>query len=560
MKKIIECVPNFSEGRDNAIIQAIAYSIKSVEGVKLLEVDPGVSTNRTVMTFVGEPERVIIAAYNAIKTASELIDMRKHHGEHPRMGATDVCPLVPVSGITVEETVQYSHILAEKVGNELNIPVYMYEFSTSSEPRKNLADIRAGEYEGFRQKLFLPEWKPDYGPVAFNETAGQTVIGVRDFLVAYNINLNTRSVKRANSVAFDIREKGRVKTIDGSPNGKPILDEEGEPLRIPGACKHVKAIGWYIEEYGISQVSCNLTNIIETPLHVVFEEAVKSAFHRGLRVTGSELVGLIPKKCLLDAGSYFLEKQKLSSGVSEGELIHVAIKTLGLDELGTFDPKKKIIEFCMEDEKGINLTEMSVRRFNSELASDSPAPGGGSVAALCGALAASLGTMVANLSAGKKGWESQWKYYSDWAVKGQELKNRLLYFINEDTAAFNGVLEAIRLPKGTPEEKETRKTAMLKANKYATLIPSNVMIEAFAVYELLEAMIKDGNPNSVSDAGVGVLCVDAAIQGTAMNVLTNLSGIADEDFKRDSMKNAEYYRNESDKKKQELLKLVYDKI
>ncbi len=560
MKRIIECVPNFSEGRDSAVISAIAQSIKNVEGVQLLEVDPGFSTNRTVMTIVGSPEKVIEAAFNAIQKAAELIDMRTHQGEHPRMGATDVCPLVPIAGVTVEETIQFAHILAQRVGNELNIPVYLYELAASATHRKNLADIRAGEYEGFREKLFHPDWKPDYGPMEFHETAGQTVIGVRDFLVAYNLNLNTKSVKRANSVAFDIREKGRVKTEDGTPNGKLILDENGEPVRIAGSCKHVKAIGWYIEEYKIAQVSCNLTNINETPVHVVFEEAVKSANARGLRVTGSELVGLIPKKCMIEAGMYYLEKQQLSSGVSEDELIHIAVKSMGLDELGPFDPQKKIIEYCMQENATENLVGMNLRKFNNLLASDSPAPGGGSVAALCGALAASLGAMVANLSAVKKGWEGRWQFFSGWAVKGQELKEQLLYYIDEDTNAYNAVLAAFRLPKTSAEEKEARKMAISNANKYATLIPSQVMSIAFSTYDLLEEMVAEGNPNSITDAGVGVLCADTAVQGAAMNVLINLSGIEDANFKKDTLENVEYYRKESEKRRAKILKLIYEKI
>lgn len=560
MQKLIECVPNFSEGKDAAILDAIAAVIKNVTGVRLLDVDAGVSTNRTVFTFVGTPDEVIEAAYQAIKLASQLIDMRKHKGEHPRMGATDVCPLIPISGISFEETIAYAHKLAKRVGEDLAIPVYLYEMAAQSPERRNLADIRAGEYEGFKEKIHHSDWKPDYGPAIYNEKAGQTVIGVRDFLVAYNVNLNTQSVKRANSVAFDIREKGRVKTIDGTPNGKPILDENGEQVRIAGTCKHVKAIGWYVEEYGIAQVSCNLTNITETPVHIVFDEAVKSAYQRGMRVSGSELVGLIPKKCLIDAGKFYLEKQQLSAGCSDEDLIHIAVKSLGLDDLQPFDPKKKIIEYCLEEGKVKELTDLTVTEFNNLLASNAPAPGGGSVAALCGALAASLGAMVANLSIGRKGMEDKWKAFSDWAVQGQELKKELLFLVNEDTAAFNKVMEAFSLPKASTEEKAIRAQAIQDANKYASQIPLRVMQAAYKTYDLIQEMAANGNPNSVTDAGVGALCADTAIQGAGMNVLINVSGINDADFVADMKAKVTDLRANSEKRKAEIVEIVMEKI
>ncbi|MCL4127441.1 UNVERIFIED_CONTAM: hypothetical protein GTU68_015501 [Idotea baltica] len=456
MAAIIECIPNFSEGQNLAIIRQITDAIEAVEGVKLLDVDPGASTNRTVVTFVGEPEAVIEGAFQGIKKASEVIDMRKQKGTHPRMGATDVCPLVPISGITDEEAIIYANKLAKRVGEELEIPIYLYEKAAKTPQRNNLAVIRSGEYEGFEQKILLPEWKPDYGPQRFHAMAGQTVIGVRDFLVAYNVNLNTQSVRRANSVAFDIREKGRSKTE-------------------PGMCKHVKAIGWYVEEYGVAQVSANLTNISETPLHEVFEASCKSATKRGLRVTGSEIIGLVPKKCLIDAAYHYLAAQGVSQGMDEEGLIHIAIKSMGLDELGPFDPYQKIIEYQLEGKDDEKLTGMTLRSFSNLLASDSPAPGGGSVAALVGALGASLGIMVANLSGNKRGWDNRTADFDPWAIKGQELKDRLLQLVNEDTAAFNEVMTAFRLPRNSETEKEVRKTAIQDASKYAAQVPFQII-------------------------------------------------------------------------------------
>src|SRR5438034_5373572 len=455
MKKLIECVPNFSDGRDQNVIRQITDAIKSVDGVSLLDVDPGASTNRTVVTFVGSPDAAVEAAFRAIKKAAELIDMRKHKGAHPRMGATDVCPFIPVSNVNWEEAIACTIRLAKRVGDELEIPVYLYEKAAKNKLRSNLSVIRAGEYEAFFEKIKQPDWKPDFGPAVFNEKSGATVIGVREFLVAYNVNLNTKSVRRANSVDFDVREQGRVQTEDGTPSGKKILDEKGEPIREPGMLKHVKAIGWFVKEYGIAQVSMNLTNIEDTPLHAAFDACLEAASKRGLRVTGSEIVGMVPKKCLTDAGRYFLRKQKWSEGVSEEELIDIAIRSMGLSELKHFDPKEKVIELKIESDSK-SLVKMNLREFCNETLSDSPAPGGGSVAALMGALGASLGGMVANLSAGKRGWDDKLEYFSDWAVKAQQLKDELLSLVDEDTAAFNKVMDAFALPKESAEEKKAR--------------------------------------------------------------------------------------------------------
>ncbi len=455
-KQLIECVPNFSEGRDMSIIKQITDEIESVEGVLLLNVDPGKATNRTVVTFVGEPQAVVQAAFLAIKKASEVIDMRQHKGEHPRMGATDVCPLIPIAHISMEETADWARRLGEMVGAPLSIPVFLYESAASKPECQNLATIRAGEYEGLAEKLKKPEWQPDFGLAVFNAKAGGTVIGARDFLVAYNVNLNTTSVRRANSVAFDVREQGRVVTDE---KGKTVLDEKGEPKREAGMCKSVKGIGWFIEEYGIAQVSMNLTNINETPLHIAFEACCQSAEKRGMRVTGSELVGLVPKRVLIEAGQYFLKKQKRSAGVSEEELIKIAVKTFGLDELTPFDPQKRVIEYLLESPTANPLSKMSLQKFADETASESPAPGGGSIAAYLGALGAALATMVANLSSHKKGWDARWEEFSDWAEKGQALKDALLKKVDEDTAAFNAIMEAMQLPKSSEIEKKARKPA-----------------------------------------------------------------------------------------------------
>src|SRR6266446_736402 len=489
MQKLIECVPNFSEGRDQNVIRQITDAIESVDGVSLLDVDPGASTNRTVVTFVGDPDATVEAAFRAIRKAAELIDMRKQKGAHPRMGATEVCPFIPVSNVSWEEAIECANRLGKRVGEELKIPVYLYEGAARDKSRSNLAVIRAGEYEGFFEKIKQPEWKPDFGPAVFNEKSGGTVIGVRDFLVAYNVNLNTKSVRRATSVAFDVREQGRVKTEDGTPWGKPVLDANGESVRIPGTLKHVKAIGWFVKEYGIAQVSMNLTNIEETPLHVAFDACVEAAANRGMRVTGSEIVGMLPKKCLVDAGRYFLRKQKWSEGTSEEELIDIAIRSMGLNELKPFDPKEKVIELKIDSATSKkSLLNMNLRQFCNETLSDSPAPGGGSVAALMGALGVSLGGMVANLSAGKRGWDDKLEYFSDWAVKAQQLKDELLALVDEDTAAFNKVMDAFALPKESAEEKATRLATIEQAKKHAAEIPLKAIEAASKSYQLLSEM------------------------------------------------------------------------
>jgi glutamate formiminotransferase/formiminotetrahydrofolate cyclodeaminase len=535
------------------IIRQITDEIEKIDGVKLLDVDPGKATNRTVVTFVGHPIAVTEAAFQAIKKASELIDMSSHHGEHPRMGATDVCPLIPISGISMEETAKYAHELGKRVGNELGIPVYMYESAATSTERQNLATIRAGEYEGLPAKLKDPKWYPDYGTSAFNKKSGATVIGARDFLVAYNVNLNTTSVRRANSVAFDVRENGRVKTDE---KGKNILLENGEPVRIPGSCKSVKAIGWYIEEYGIAQISMNLTNIHETPLHIAFDECCKSAQSRGLRVTGSELVGLVPKSVLVDAGKYFLKKQKRSEGVSEKDLIHIAVRTLGLDELSPFDPSKKVIEYLLEDKSDHPLIQMTLNNFADETASESPAPGGGSISAYVGALGISLGTMVANLSSAKAGWEDQIEYFSSKAEEGQQLKNKLLDLVDADTHAFNKIMDALKLPKSTEPEKIIRKAAMNAATIGAIEIPLKVMKVSLQSMNMLKEMAEKGNPNSVSDAGVGALCARTAVEGAALNVRINCSGFDDVEFVKLSLSQADEMVQNARSIEKEILEIV----
>ncbi len=561
MQKLIECVPNFSEGRDQNIIGQITDAIESVDGVSLLDVDPGASTNRTVVTFVGNPEAAVEAAFRGIKKAAELIDMRKHKGAHPRMGATDVCPFIPVSNVSWEEAIACANKLGKRVGEELKIPVYLYEKAAKDKSRSNLSIIRAGEYEGFFEKIKQPEWKPDFGPAVFNEKSGATVIGVRDFLVAYNVNLNTKSVRRATSVAFDVREQGRVKTEDGTPSGKPILDSNGEAVRIPGMLKHVKAIGWFVREYGIAQVSINLTNIEETPLHVAFDACIESAARRGLRVTGSEIVGMVPKKCLVDAGRYFLRKQRWSEGASEEELIDIAIRSMGLSELKPFDPKEKVIELKIESaEQKLSLVKMNLREFCNETLSDSPAPGGGSVAALMGALGASLGGMVANLSAGKRGWDDKLEYFSDWAVKAQQLKDELLSLVDEDTAAFNKVMDALALPKESAEEKATRATTIEEATKHAAEIPLKVMETASRSYASLAEMAERGKPASVSDVGVGALATRACIEGAALNVRINLGQLKNEKSKTDLQEKVRKISADSEAQFNTIIEVVEGKL
>ncbi len=527
MKKLIECVPNFSEGLDMAIIQQITAAIEAVDGVTLLDVDPGKATNRTVVTFVGEPDAVVEGAFQGILMASKLIDMSKHSGEHARMGATDVCPFIPVANISLEETAQYAIKLGERVGNETNVPVYLYGAAQKEKYRNDLSIIRSGEYEGFFNKIKEPKWKPDFGKAEMNAFSGATVIGARDFLIAYNVNLNSTSTRIANRIAFDVREAGRVQRT-GNPYSGPIAkDENGETIRIPGACKAVKAVGWFIEEYGVAQISANLTNYHITPVHTFFDEVEKSAIERGVRVTGSELVGLVPLKAMLDAGKHYLTKQGRSLGISEREIIHIAVKSLGLDELGPFDPDKKIVEYALKRAEDTRLVDMTCTNFANETASESMAPGGGSIAAYVGSLGASLSSMVANLGANKRGWEDRIEEFSNWAVKAQAIKDKLLFYVDEDTRSFNGIIDAIRMPKDTEEEKAIRSKSIDAASVYATEVPKQVMETAFKAYECLEAMITKGNKSSVTDAGVGVLCVDLAIQGAGMNVLVNAKDLSD---------------------------------
>ncbi len=550
---IIECVPNFSEGCDMNIIRQITDEIEKVEGVRLLDVDPGKATNRTVVTFVGNPHAVVEAAFRAISMAGELIDMRAHTGEHPRMGATDVCPLIPISGITMEETVAFAQMLGKRVGEEAGIPVYLYEYAASADYRRNLADIRSGEYEGLATKILKPEWKPDYGTATFNAQSGATVIGARDFLIAYNVNLNTTSTRRANAVAFDIREKGRQKTDE---KGKAIKDESGEPVWVPGLLKNVKAIGWYIEEYGIAQISINLTNMNTTPLHVVFDTACERAAARGMRVTGSELVGLVPLQAMIEAGKYFLLKQQRSIGVSEAELVRIAVKSLGLDELGSFDPQKKIIEYRLQDTSAKKLVDMTITKFAEETASESPAPGGGSVSAYCGVLGAALGTMVANLSSHKKGWDSRWEEFSNHAAAGQALIKELLYLVDEDTNAFNKILNAFGMPKSNDEEKAARKAAIQEATIYAIKIPFRTMELAFQSFDLAIQMAAKGNPNSVSDAGVGALCARAAVKGCYLNVMINARDLKEHPEVQPLLQRAEEMNAAADTKEKEAWDIV----
>jgi len=560
MTKLIECVPNFSEGVNLGVIKQITNEVEAVEGVGLLNVDPGKATNRTVVTFVGEPERVIEAAFQAIKKAGELIDMSKHKGEHPRMGATDVCPLIPIANISMEETAGYARQLAKRVGEELQIPAYLYEYAQPDKKRSNLSVIRAGEYEGFFKKIKLPEWKPDFGPAEFDAKRGGTVIGARDFLIAYNVNLNTTSVRRANSIAFDVREAGRVMREGDPINGKIITDENGKPKSIPGSLKSVKAIGWYIEEYGIAQLSMNLTNIEVTPLHKAFDEVCTKAAERGMRVTGSELIGLVPLKAMLDAGKYFLLKQQRSVGVSEKELVKIAIKSMGLSELAPFNPEERIIEYLLKDKSSSKLASMTLTDFADETASESPAPGGGSISAYMGALGAALATMVANLSSHKKGWDSRWKEFSDWAEKGQQYKDELVRLVDEDTAAFNKIMEAFALPKGSDEEKIVRDQAIQDATRYAIEIPFKVMQTAFESLTVIKTMAETGNPNSVTDAGVAALCARSAVIGAFMNVKINASGYKDKGFVEEILAKGEEIERKAVALEAEIIEVVNGKI
>ena len=563
MKQLIECVPNFSEGRNMAVIKQITDCIEAIEGVRLLDVDPGKATNRTVVTFVGTPDEVLEAAFQAVKKASEVIDMRYHKGEHPRFGATDVCPLIPIAGISMEEVALYARKLAERIGNELAIPVYCYENAAFTEERRNLANNRSGEYEGLPKKLTDPHWKPDFGPAEFNEKValtGAIAVGARDFLVAYNVNLNTTSVRRANAVAFDIREKGRP-VREGNPvTGKIVKDANGEPVYKPGSLKACKAIGWFIEEYGIAQVSINLTNISITPVHVAFEEACLKAQERGMRVTGSELVGLIPLKAMTDAGKYFLRRQQRSVGVSEDELVKIAIKSLGLDDLKPFNPQEKIIEYLLASENDKKLVGMTVEDFANETASESPAPGGGSISAAMGALGISLATMVANLSSHKPGWDERWEEFSNWAEKGQALKDELLMLVDEDTRAFNLIMDAFGLPKANDDEKAARTAAIQQATRFAIEVPFRVMKRSFECMTIIKAMAETGNPNSVSDAGVGALAARSAVMGAFLNVKINASGLHDKAFVDEVLSEGRQIQDRTIALESEILQIVNSKI
>ncbi|PWT71934.1 MAG: glutamate formimidoyltransferase [Bacteroidetes bacterium] len=560
MQPIIECVPNFSEGRDQGIIRQITDAIESVEGVRLLHVDPGKATNRTVVTFVGDPSAVVDAAFLAIKKAGELIDMSIHRGEHPRMGATDVCPLIPVSGISMEETAQWAILLAKRVGEELSLPVYLYEAAQPNTRRKNLSVIRAGEYEGFFEKIKQAEWKPDFGPALFDAKRGATVIGARDFLVAYNVNLNTTSVRRANSIAFDVREAGRVKRQGDPLTGKIMKDDNGKPVNVPGTLKAVKAIGWYIEEYEMAQISMNLTNFNVTPMHIAFDEVCKKAEERGIRVTGSELVGLIPLQAMLDAGKYFLRKQKRSAGVSEKELVRIAILSMGLDQLGPFRPEERIIEYLLRKKSDQRLAGMTLSDFADETASESAAPGGGSIAAYTGALGASLATMVANLSSHKKGWDDRWAFFSEWAERGQQLKEKLIRLTDEDTQAFNHIMTAMAMPKDSPDEKVARTSAVQAATKLAIEVPYQVLQTAFSSLEVIKTMAEHGNPNSISDAGVAALCARSAVMGAFLNMRINATSYNDKNFVDALLDKGKEIENKAKELETAILKIVSDKI
>lgn len=549
MKRVIECVPNFSEGNDMNVIRQITDAIESVDGVKLLNVDPGKATNRTVVTFVGDEESVVEAAYRGIAKAAELIDMSKHKGEHPRFGATDVCPFIPIANATMDDCIACARKLGERVGNTLGIPVYLYEFAASAPHRRNLASVRAGEYEGIKDKIRTPDWQPDYGPAEWNVRSGNVAIGARKILIAYNVNLNTTSTRRANSVAFDVREQGRK-----------VKNEKGEEVVQPGACKSVKGIGWFIQEYGVAQVSMNLVDIDVTPIHIAFDECVKSAYNRGMRVTGSELIGLIPLRAMLDAGRYFLLKQKRSIGVSESELIKIAIKSMSLDELSPFDPQKRIIEYMLADHSASPLINMKLNAFADETASESPAPGGGSISAYVGALGISLGTMVANLSSHKKGWDDRWQEFSDWAEKGQQYKDKLLALVDEDTRAFNKIMDAFGLPKATDEEKKSRKQAIQDATRYAIEVPYRVMQLSYDSMAVIKAMAETGNPNSASDAGVGALCARTAVYGAYLNVKINAAGLDDKAYAEEKIKAGKELLDKAITLEKEIVSIVESKI
>ncbi len=559
-KQLIECVPNFSEGRDLSIIDQITAEIETVDEVKLLDVDPGAATNRTVVTFVGEPEPVKQAALLAMKKAKELIDMSKHSGAHPRFGATDVCPLIPVAGITMDEVVEHAHDLAKRAGDELDYPIFCYEFAALKQERSNLAVVRSGEYEGLSERMGKEEHKPDFGPNEFRPRSGATAVGARKFLIAYNFNLNTTSERRANAIAFDVREAGRIKRKGNPITGEIEKDSNGEPIRIPGACKATKGIGWYIDEYGIAQVSMNITDIEISPVHIVFDEIVKSAISRGIRVTGSELVGLVPKKVMVDAGIHYLRKQRRSIGVPERELIKIAVKSLGLDDLKPFDPDKKIIEYALEDSSSSPLVNMDLKAFADETSSESPAPGGGSVSAYLGSLGISLAAMVANLSSHKRGWDDRWEEFSDWAKKAQEIKDELIHLVDEDTHSFNKIMEAFRLPKESPEEKAARSQAIQDATKYAIEVPMRTLEYSVKAMDVIEAMVEIGNPNSVTDAGVGALCARSAAIGAYYNIRINTGDLKDEEFKKKVLEKGEKLKEEAIQRELKIMKMVEEKI
>lgn len=563
MKRIIECVPNFSEGRRPEVIQEIVKSIEDVEGVRLLDVDPGKATNRTVVTFAGTPEAVVDAAFRSVKKASELIDMRTHHGEHPRIGATDVLPLVPVSGVTLEECAEMARALAKRIADELAIPTYCYEAAALRPERSNLAVCRKGEYEALAQRITDPAEMPDFGGVEFTEQAarsGATVVGARDFLVAVNFNLNSTSTRRANAIAFDVREKGRPRREGNPITGKIVRAAEGNPVMIPGTLKGCKAIGWYIEEYGIAQVSMNITDIRATPLHVAFEEVCRAADRRGLRVTGTEIVGLVPRSCLLDAGKYFLRKQCRSLGISDDEIIKIAVKSLGLEDLAPFKVHEKVIEDLLEPKGGKKLVDLTCQGFAEETASESPAPGGGSVSAYMGAMGAALATMVANLSAHKPGWDDRWEFFSDWAVKGHALMQRLLALVDEDTEAFNRIMAVFAMPKGTEQEKAARAAALEEATLYAAQVPLKTMKAAMEVFEVAHVMAVDGNPNSLSDAGVAILAARAAVRGAALNVMINAAGLKDTDKAKALKGEAQALAAEADSREQTLISEIEERL
>jgi glutamate formiminotransferase/formiminotetrahydrofolate cyclodeaminase len=557
MPRLIECVPNFSEGRDGAVIQAITAQVETVENVRLLGVDPGKATNRTVVTFVGEPEAVVEAAVRCARAALERIDMRHHHGEHPRFGAIDVCPLVPVSGVTMEETVAYARTLGKRLGDELGLSGWFYEHAATSPARKNLAAVRAGEYEGLAAKLRDPAWKPDFGPASFNPKSGACAVGARDFLVAYNVNLNTTSVRRANAIAYDVREKGREKRAGDALTGEIVRDAKGQPVWIPGSLKAVKAIGWFIEEYGIAQISINLTDIAVTPIHVAFDEVCKKAAERGVRVTGSEIVGMVPLRALLAAGRHYLHRQQRSSGVSDRELVKIARKSLGLDDLGHFDPSEKIIEYKLAKlEKKKRLVGLTLEDFVWETASESPAPGGGSVAAVLGALGAALGTMVANLSAHRRGWDERWQEFSSQAEQGKACHDELLALVDADTDAFNAVLAAGRLPKGTPAEQSARAAAIEAATRAAIEVPLRTMEVALRSMGVIEAMAERGQESSLSDAGVAAVCARSAVLGAELNVRINAQQLADRGAAQEYLDRAARLRMEAEEREARVLARV----